>query len=205
MIRYLQQSLVFFGVRTLGIVTKPYETFRAIVDHARYEELGILALIVAVYFSVASIVKTSLFRPYLLTKQWIVLMAGFVSTFIIVIGLFWCVSALFGRSGKLKGFVVSWGYTLLPTVVWFWMTSFLYILLPPPRSTNGTGILFSALYLLISIALLFWKITLSYLALRFGLRLDLAKISLLSAIVLPLLGLYSVLMYRIGVFRIPFI
>lgn len=205
MITYIQQSCVTFGLRVLGIMVKPYETYRDIVERSRYGELGVIGIVATLYFVVASIVKTSLFRPFLLTKQWIVLEVGAIVTFALAVSLFWYVSGFFGRNGNIKGFIVSWGYSLIPTVVWFWMTSLLYVLLPPPRSTQGTGIVFSALYLLISLTLLLWKITLSYLSLRFALRLDLGKILLVSSLVLPLLGIYSVYMYRIGVFRIPFI
>ena len=205
MIRYIEQSCVAFGLRVVGLVTKPYETYRMIVDRSRYGELACIGIIAGVYFFVASFVKTALFSPFLLTRQWIILFSGFILTYILVVSLFWIISSFLGRSGNLKGFVLGWGYTLVPTIAWFWMTSLLYILLPPPRSTQSTGLVFSVMYLLISITLLFWKITLSYLSLRFGLRLDLGKILLLNVIVLPLLGIYSYYMYYAGVFRIPFI
>ncbi len=205
MIRYIQQSFVAFGLHVVGLVTKPYETYRGIVDRSLYGELVCIGVVAGVYFFVASVVKTALFSPFLLTKQWVILFFGFLLTYILTVSLFWIVSSFLGRSGKLKGFMLGWGYTLIPTIVWFWITSFLYILLPPPRSTHGTGIAFSVLYLVISITLLFWKITLSYLSLRFGLRMDLVKILILTAIVLPLLGIYSYYMYYAGVFKIPFI
>ncbi len=205
MITYIKKAFVRFGLNVIGLILKPYETYRAIIERSGYEELGIIGLLVAVYFAVASLVKTSLFRPFLLTKQWIVLMSGSILTFIVCVSLFWWVGSMLGRSGKLKGFILGWGYSLVPTILWFWMTSILYIILPPPRTTANTGIIFSALYLLISLTLLFWKVVVSYLSLRFGLRLDFGKILILSAVVLPILGVYSVLMYRMGVFRIPFI
>lgn len=194
-----------FGLHVLGLFTKPYETYRDIVDRPKAGELTCIAMVAALYFAVASLVKTALFRPFLLTKQWVILFSAFLLTFFIAVSLFWFVGGMVGRTGKLKGFMLGWGYSLVPTILWFWMTSLLYVLIPPPRSTSGLGIVFSALYLIISITLLFWKITLAYLSLRFGLRLDLGKIVFVSSIVLPLLGIYSYSMYYLGIFRIPFI
>jgi len=43
------------------------------------------------------------------------------------------------------------------------------------------------------------------LTLRFGLRLSLGKIIIVLALTVPVLGLYSYGMYRLGIFKIPFI
>jgi hypothetical protein len=79
---------VAFGLRVIGLVTKPYETYREIVDHSRYGELGCIVLIAALYFSVASLVKTALFRPFLLTKTWIILFCSFLLTFVLAVSLY---------------------------------------------------------------------------------------------------------------------
>lgn len=205
MIEQFVISSVTFGRMAAGIINRPYETYRHIVDRANLQELGIIGLITWIYFIVASLVKTSLFRPFLLTHQLVVLMTATILTYCVAVGLFWLTGMLLGAKGNLRGFAVGWGYTLLPTLGWFLMTSLLYVLIPPPRTTSIQGVIFSMVYLLFTIILLFWKVTLSYLALRFGLRLDLMKILLMSLIVLPILGLYSLGMYRLGIFRIPFI
>lgn len=179
---------VSFGRTLVGMVTRPYETYRRLVDRGSLWELLAIAVLVSVYVVVARIQIVPV-----------------VATFCITVGLFWIVGNVLGARGSLRGFSVGWGYTLVPTLVWFWGTSILYILLPPPRTTSGAGILFSVVYLVFSATLLFWKITLAYLALRFGLKLDLAKISVACAVVLPVLGMYSFWMYRLGIFRIPFL
>jgi len=53
--------------------------------------------------------------------------------------------------------------------------------------------------------LFFWKIILSYLALRFGMKLDLMRIFGILVVSLPILGVYSFGMYRLGIFRVPFL
>jgi hypothetical protein len=205
MVQNLTVSGIAFGRNVWGIVMRPYETYRRIAHTGTLWEIVYIGICLAMYFATAAIVKTSLFRPFLMTRQFVLLGLAAMVTFLLVVFLFWQVGRLFGAKGRLKGFALGWGYTLVPTVVWFWMTSLLYVALPPPRTTSAPGILFSIVYLLISATLLFWKIMLSYLSLRFGLRLDFAKILIVCMIVLPILGVYSYGMYRLGIFRIPFI
>ena len=194
-----------FSQHCVGIVTRPYETYRRIVDRATTLELLYIGVCVFIYLALASAVKQSLFHPFLLTQQFILLGVGALVTFALADGLFWQIGKWLGATGNLRGFTVAWGYTLIPTFVWFLGTSILYLVLPPPRTTSVLGITFSVVFLLFSDILLFWKIILSYLALRFGLRLDLVKILAVSVIVLPILGLYSVGMNKLGLFRVPFI
>jgi hypothetical protein len=198
-------SGIAFGRNCIGIITRPYETYRRIIEHGSWGELGYIGVVLSLYFMVASIVKTSMFRPFLLTRQFVLLTSATALTFLLVVTLFYVVGKIVGTKGIWKDVALGWGYSLIPTVTWFWMTSLLYIILPPPRTTNASGITFSIVYLLISGILLSWKIILSYLTLRFGLRLGLGKITIVCLIVLPILGLYSIFMYRIGIFRIPFL
>lgn len=194
-----------FGRNAIGIIVRPYETYRRIVDRENVWELWYLAFLLVVYFALASIIKTASFRPFLLTQQFVLLISASGMSFLLTVALLWFVAGKFGGKGALKGFLVAWGYTMVPTFVWFLSTSLLYVLLPPPRTTRPEGILFSIVYLVFSATLFFWKAQLAYLALRFGLRMDLGKILLTWVIVGPLLGLYSIAMYRLGIFRIPFL
>ena len=193
-------------VRTvLGLVTRPYETVRSTVERENPFELVFVAILLSLYFALASLVKVAAFRPFLLTRQFIVLAAATGVTYCLAVALFWTAGKLVGAQGKLKGLAVSWGYSLVPTLTWFLATSVLYVILPPPRTTSTAGILFSILFLVFSATLFFWKATIAYLTLRFGLRLDLGKILVVLAISLPILGFYSVGMYKLGIFRIPFL
>ena len=197
-------SGISFGRNCVGIITRPYEAYRRIVERGSVWELVYIGTLLTVYFVVASIVKTSLFWPLLLTRQFIVLMSATALTFLFVVALFKLAGNAVGGKGTLRGVALGWGYSLLPTLAWFWMTSLLYVFLPPPRTTSLLGVSFSILYLLVSATLLFWKVILAYLALRFSLRLDLGRIILVCVMVFPVLGLYTLAMYRLGIFRVPF-
>lgn len=205
MVDQLLLSGVQFSRTIIGIVTRPYETYRRIVDHGSVWELPYIAAVLAGYFALASLIKTAVFRPFLLTKQFIVLAVAAGATFIFAVVLLWVAGRLVGGKGKLTGVGIAWAYTLVPTTVWFLVTSLLYVLLPPPRTERWQGITFSLLYLVFSVTLFFWKGMLAYLTLRFGLRLDLGKILLVTAVIAPLVGVYSFAMYRFGIFKVPFI
>ncbi len=198
-------SLYSFTRNSIGLITRPYETYRKIVNHGSYWEFVPLTILIASYLGIASFVKTAAFRPYMLTKQFIVLALAVGITFGLVVGLLWIVGRLVGGKGTIRGVLLGWAYTLIPTVCWFYATSLLYMLLPPPRTTRPLGVLFSVLFLLFSSVLFFWKIILSYLTVRFGLKLDLLRISIIFFIVIPIIFIYSIGMYRLGIFKIPFI
>jgi len=198
-------ALVDFGRNVIGLVTRPYETCRRIADHGGFGELVYAAILLAAYFAFASLVKVASFRPFLLSRQFIVLSAATGATYLFAVALFWTAGKLVGAQGKFKGLAVCWGYSLLATLTWFLATSVLYVFLPPPRTTSTAGVVFSILFLIFSVTLFFWKATIAYLTLRFGLRLNLGKIIVVLALTLPVLGLYSIGMYRLGIFRIPFL
>lgn len=205
MINQLFVAAISFGKNTVGVVTRPYATYRTIVESANLRELPSIAGLIAGYFAIASLVKVAAFRPFLLTREFMVLLGASVISYAFVVTLLWIAGRLVGGRGTLAGLASAWGYTLLPTVIWFFTTSALFVALPPPRTTSMAGIVFSGLFLVFSVMLLFWKLMLGYLTLRFGLKLDLVRILVVAGIVVPILGIYSVGMYRIGIFRVPFI
>lgn len=198
-------ALFSFGRSCIGIVTRPYETYRRIVNHGSLYELLPIAALLSSYFAIASVVKTAAFRPYLLTKHFMLLAGAVAVTYAIVVCLLWCAARCVGGRGTERQLALGWAYTLVPTVTWFFVTSILYVLIPPPRTGRPLGIIFSVLYLTFSSVLFFWKVMLSYLTLRFSMRLDLLRIAVVFFIVIPIMVLYSIGMYRIGIFRIPFL
>lgn len=198
-------SGVAFGRNSLGLILRPYETYRRIVDRGRMAELLPIGLLLTGYFALASLVKEASFRPFLLTRQFMVLAATAGVSFFLVSATLWTVGTIVGGKGRFLRFVLAWGYTMFPTVAWFLMTSILYLLLPPPRTTRTLGVAFSILYLVISATILFWKILLGYLSLRFALRLSLGKIAVVAVVAAPIFALYSFVMYRLGVFKVPFL
>lgn len=205
MLDHLIIAGVSFGRNTIGLIVRPYETYRRIIDKGSVWELAFIALLVIIYFSLASLVRIAAFRPFLLTKQFILLSAAALATYALVVVVVWLVGRRVGGRGTLGGIARGWGYTLLPTVCWFLATSLLYVLLPPPRTTSIAGVAFSVLFLVFSATLFFWKLTLGYLTLRFGLKLDLARILAVVGITSPIVGAWSYGMYRLGIFTVPFI
>lgn len=198
-------SCISFGRNTIGLIVRPYETYRRIVDRGRIGELGVIFLFLVLYFSVASVVKVSAFRPFLLTRQFVILGVGAGLGFVIMIGAIWIAGLMLKGKGRLARLALGWGYTLLPTLAWFFITSLLYVLVPPPRTTSAMGILFSVLFIVFSVTLLWWKIMLSYLTIRFVFRFDVIRIIAVFAIVSPVIVAHSILMYYYGVFKVPFL
>lgn len=181
---------IAFGRNTIGLVVRPYETYRRIVDRGTPWELVYIAAIAMLYFVLASTVKVAV---------------AAAATYAMVVLAVWVVGRRVGGRGTLEGVAIGWGYTMLPTVAWFFTTSMLYVLLPPPRTTSTAGIAFSILFLVFSATLFFWKLTLGYLTLRFGLRLDLLRILVAVGIVGPTMAVWSWGMYRLGIFKVPFL
>ncbi len=196
---------ISFGKTVLGMITRPYETYRQIVDRGSFWELPFIGSLLAFYFALAAIVKTASFRPFLLTKQFAILGLGAGMGFVLTVVVLWIISRLVGGKGKIGKLALSWAYTLVPTTLWFLTTSLLYIILPPPRTTSFLGVLFSIVFLVFSAALFYWKFTLAYLSVRFAMRLDLARILVVWAVTVPILGIYSYFLYRWGVFKVPFL
>jgi len=202
---YFSICALSFSRHVIGIAITPYQTYRVLVDRGRWGELVYIGGITAAYFALASLVKTASFRPFLLTKQFVVLTSGAIAGYLLVVGFIGFFSMILHRGKALEGIAVAWGYTMIPTVLWFFATSLLYVILPPPRTESFAGVLFSLLYLTMSVVLLFWKIELYYLTLRFGLRLDLLRIIALTIVFLPVVFGYSMAMYALGIFRVPFL
>lgn len=196
---------IWFSRHLVGVVVAPYSTLREIADQKNVWELPYLALLLSFYFIVVSWVKVSAFRPFLLTQQFVLLTSTVGLTFLLAVGVLWMLGKWVKATGDARSLFMTWGYTLVPTFCWFFGVSVLSVLFPPPRTTNPLGILLSIVVLVFSCALFFWKLTLGYLALRFSLRLDLGKILIIAGIFLPLLFVYSICMYQLGIFRVPFV
>jgi hypothetical protein len=201
----LVSGFVGFTQNLVGIVVKPYESYRRIIKSQNIWELGYIALLLIVYFATASMVKTAAFRPFLLTKQFVILGSAVASMTLVISYIFWQISVWFKGVGKYSTFAIGWAYTLIPTLLWFWITSILYIVLPPPRTTSPLGVIFSVIYLIFSATLFYWKIILCYLTLRFSMRMDLKSIILTVVSASPLIVGYSYLMYKLNIFKVPFI
>jgi hypothetical protein len=198
-------AFVLFTRNAVGTVTRPYETYRRIADRSNAWEILAVAFLVGCYFAFSSVIRTAAFRPFILTRQFVVVFSATTLTYFLIVGSLWALSRLLGGRGTMRSIALCWGYSLLPTLAWFLVTSLLYVFIPPPRTERIYGILFSVLYLVFSSMLFFWKATLAYLTLRFGMRLDFVRILAVFTVMTPFVGAFSVAMYRLGIFRIPFL
>lgn len=196
---------VTFGRTCIGLVTRPYETYRRIIHHGKRGELLYVALFLGLYFALSSMVKVAAFRPFLLTQQFFVLVLGAASGALIATASLSFVGKVFGARVRFESLLLGWSYTLIPTASWFLATSVLYVLLPPPRTTSLLGVIFSLLFIVFSATLLWWKVTLSYLTMRFGLKLDLGKSIIVALLCIPGMTIWAWSMYALGVFKVPFL
>lgn len=197
---------IFFGRNTIGCINRPYITYRKLSEERTDVRQTIYIFILAVsYFAFASLLRTGVRNPYLLTVKFNSLLLGGCFGFLASVFLLLVLGRLLGYKGSFKTLFILWAYSLLPTLVWFFLTSFAYLILPPPRTLSIWGKMYSVLFIAFSIALLSWKIILYFLTLRFGLRFGIGKIISISTVLAPFFIAYSVLMYRLGIFRIPFI
>jgi len=144
-------------------------------------------------------------HPFLLTVNASRLFTTVLCLYLGICFLLLGLSKLFNGVASLRSVLMAWGYSLIPTLVWFLVTLVMYVLIPPPRTETILGRGFSLLYLTFSLSLFFWKGLLYYLTLRFALKFDLTKIILASLLFFPLLGATSYFLYIFGIFKVPFI
>lgn len=188
-----------------GLISEPYVTMRRLSSEGGIVDgVGMWAAILAGFVLIA-IMRAKSLHPFLLTYNFGLLTLGVVFTYLLVVVGIFVVGRLFGGKGTLPTIALLWTMSLLPTLLWFAIASFSYLVLPPPRHLTFSGKLFSLVFIAGSLALFFWKGILYYLTLRFGMRLSLLRIIAASAIIFPLGVVYSIVMYRMGIFRIPFI
>ncbi len=204
-ISFIRQGVVF-SRNVLGCINNPYITYRKLSDpKSRQSHIFFIFLLVFFYFTLTSLIRSGIGNPYLLTYKFNLLTGAFLLGFAGFVSLYYLSGILFQKNPSLKVLIVLWSYSLLPTVFWFFLTSLLYIALPPPRTFSIPGKIFTIFFTASSISLAIWKGILYYLTLRFGLKFDLIRIILTTILIIPLIILYSFKMYQWGIFRIPFI
>lgn len=198
--------LFLFGRNVVGCINSPYITYRNLSkDATDIKQTLFFPVLIFVYFSFVSLLRLGISSPFLLTLNLNTLLAsGFIGFFGMVLLLF-TLGRFLGGGGSLTAVYTLWSFSLIPTLIWFFFTSIMFIFLPPPRSLGFLGKFYSIFFLTLSISLFIWKTILYYLTLRFALKLDLFRIILITAIVVPAVAAYSLVMYRLGVFRIPFL
>lgn len=193
-----------FCLNLYGTFNKPYETWRRLVHESDLLQIGFWVFLLWLYLSLAVVVRNGLGTGALfLTFNLNRLFNISVITFLVVVLLMWLVGLWCGGKGKLKEVASSWAFSYLPTLFWFFSTTLLYVLLPPPRTESMLGKMFTLVYLAFSLSLIFWKIILYYLTLRFSLRMNLWQIVRATMVIAPALFLYFLVLNRLGFYKIP--
>lgn len=199
-------SFFSFARTCVGILNSPYVTVRSLsVKQVEFTHTLFVIGLTVFYFTFASLIRTGLRNPFLLTMRFNSLMTGALIGYLGMVFLLAIGAKVMKGQAKVSTLVVLWSYTLLPTFIWFFTTSLLYILIPPPRTLSLAGKVYSSVYVVFSMTVLFWKMVLYYFTLRFGLRLDLLRIAVFTLIAAPFVAIYSIAMYRWGIFRIPYL
>ena len=171
---------------------------RKISQEKDYGQALILFLTIFLYFKFAYFLRD---KPHPATLTFLV----FTMHFALTVAFFYVLSRLSDSKIKLSSFIFTLSYSLIPTLIWFASSSILYIIVPPPRSFSILGKGFSIFFIAYSISLLAWKMILMYLALRFSTRLGFYRIMYLMVLFLLWFIPYSILLYYLKIFRIPFI
>ncbi len=192
-------SFMIVANRAIHLVTSPYRTMRTIAKEQDLGQFVILYAVIILYFLISLSYKQEINKLPLT-------LFSFLLLFLVTILYFYLFSTITKKKGvTLKSFLFTLSYALIPTLIWFVFDFLLYVILPPPRTLSIYGKSFSLVYITFSMSLLIWKIILFYLAIRFASRLTffaiLYQILLYMCIFLPT----SFLLYRLGIFRIPFI
>ena len=145
-------SLLIVLRRSILLILTPYKTMRKISLETDVLQLIWIALFVGLYFYLIGISKIVTF------------LILFSSTFIFIYG----VSLSLRKVARGTSILFTFGYSLLPTTIWFYLSLALLYLLPPPRTQSLQGKIFSVLYVSFSLSLLLWKVILTYLAIGFS-------------------------------------
>lgn len=191
-------SFVLVLKRVVFLIFYPYKTMRLIAKESDDLQIAIIFLFVFFYYLLLPTVKPEVTSP--------VVQFGMVLFHYLGTVLF---AYIFGRilqpETRMKPLLYLFAYALIPTIIWFYMTSFLYFILPPPRNFTFLGTSFSVVFITVSVSLLAWKVILWYLAVRFGTKLNFYAIVFMALLYLAVVIPYSFYLYQFGFFRIPFI
>jgi len=191
-------SLIIVIRRFVLLIFLPYKTIRKVcLDNDLLQAIIILFLIL-LYFIVSNKLRVLYFSPF-------VVYFVFIINFLTTTGFFYYGARILKSKTNYIPFFMTFSYSLFPTLIWFITSSGLYYVLPPPRTMSILGKSFSILFVAFSISLLCWKIILMYLSVRFSGRLNFYRTIYLMLLYLCWFIPYSVLLYNLKLFRVPFI
>ena len=182
-------SLAIVLRRCILLILTPYKTMRKISTETDYTQLYWIGLFIFLYFFIIGFAK-------ILT---------FLVLFLGTVGIMYAVGRGWKKVVKISNVLFTFSYGLLPTTIWFYLSLALFYLLPPPRTPSLEGKIFSALYVSFSLSLLFWKLILTYLAIRFSLKLGFYSTMFTLVLYTICILTISYFGFALGLSTVPFI
>jgi hypothetical protein len=171
---------------------------RAIAEEIDWTQIFLIFGIIGIYYFSLSFVKPMVGAAWL---QLCLVLFNYTAT-VLYIAFF---GKTLGDEVELRKTLFVFAYALIPTIIWFYMNTFLYVVIPPPRNLTILGKSFSIVFITISMSLLAWKLILWYLAIRFSTKLKFYDILYITILYIAIVVPYSLFMYHLGFFRIPFL
>lgn len=191
-------SLIIVFKRLILLIFTPYKTIRKISQEDDYLQIGIIFSLIFLYFFGVDKIRKLTVSPFLIFFI-------FIINFAFTVLFFHTASSLLAKTSSLASFLFTFSYSLFPTLIWFAANSLIYVVLPPPRQISFLGKTFSIIFIAFSLSLLAWKLILTYLSIRFSTKMNFYKIIYSIILYLCILLPYSVILYKLKLFRVPFI
>lgn len=183
----------------------PYKAMRKIAREKDYYQLLIINLLAYGYFYLANILRQKTASSIILSSYTLMTFVAFFMSFILTLLFFYYLAQFFKMKRRFTSLLFTFSYALLPTLIWFLITSLSYFFLPPPRTYSFFGLSFSYIFIVFSLIMLSWKIILFYLSLRFSLNVSFYKALYFMILYLSWFLPFSLSLYYLKIFRIPFI
>lgn len=178
---------------------------RKIAKEKDFFQVLIILTLAYLYFIFGSIVRRRTLHPLIISTSSFTSFIFFLLGLFLTIAFFYLLGKRLNQETQLFSLIFTFSYSLFPTLIWFFATSLIYFLLPPPRTFSLLGKAFSLFFITFSLILFYWRLILYYLSLRFSLKVAFDKIIFLTLLFLLWFIPYSILIYQLKIFRIPFI
>jgi hypothetical protein len=191
-------SLILIFKRFFLLIFFPYKTMRKISLEKDLFQPIIIFMMVFGYFQLSSGFRRT---AYSSSATFFV----FLSYFLVSAFFFYLLGKFFEKKTDFFSYLITFSYSLFPTLVWFMANFIFYILVPPPRTVSFLGKGFSIFFTAFSLSLLLWKLILFYLSIRFSSKAQFYRIVYFIFLFFCWFIPLSVGLYQIKMFRIPFI
>jgi hypothetical protein len=191
-------SLLIISRRFILLIFTPYKTMRKISLEKDNAQIYIIFGFVFLYFYLSSFLRDSVYGP-------ILIFLIFIGQFLLTALFFYLTTRSFDKKITFRSLIFTLTYSLLPTIIWFFSNSLFYYFLPPPRRFTLGGKFFSVFFIAFSISLIVWKAILFFLSIRFASKQETYRVFYLILLYLCLFAPFSILLYQLKIFRIPFI